>query len=74
MELYHNRGSLSLSLRRGYSFIFSNLLISSIHFCVNWILVVVFSPLLKTLLQIGIGFVLFPMFSPLSEMANTLYE
>jgi cytochrome b subunit of formate dehydrogenase len=53
---------------------FSILLISSIHFWVNWLLEVVLSPLLKTLLQMVLGFWLFAIISPLSMLANSMYE
>ena len=55
---------------RELTFLFrSNLLISSIHFFVNWLFEVVFSPLLKTLLHIVsvLDLSFFSMISPLSE-------
>ena len=67
--LYHKRGACHYRRTAAVPLFFSILLISSIHFCVNWVFEVVLSPLLKTLLQIFFDFSLFVIISPLSRMA-----
>ena len=62
-----NRITHCLPLKSGGLF-FSNLFISSIHFCVNWLLDVMLSPLLKTLLHI----VLWLLFSSLHSVNESV--
>jgi len=66
-SLYHKRGACHYRRTAVIPLFFSNLLISSIHFFVNWLVEVVFSPLLKTLLQMVLGFSVFAMIIPLSR-------